>query len=206
MKRRSIWIVLMAVSLLLSGCKSLQKFLATDLEQTSDEDWIIGKLYEDEYVKESPYQPASSGGGTGTVTAGSSAAQTLAAIRTSKDDGRLFDVLMSWMGTPYKYGGTTKKGVDCSAFVGAVFKERYGVTLHRTANDIQQDVKFVDRKNLKQGDILFFTNSNGKVSHVGIYLKDVTFVHASTSSGVILSRFDTGYWSTRLYRCGRVNK
>ena len=190
----------------LSGCKSLKKLLATDLEQTSDEDWIIGKLYEDEYVTESPYQPVSNGSGTTTVTAGSSAAQTLAAIRTSKDDGKLFDALMPWMGAPYKYGGTTKQGVDCSGFVGAIYKTRYGITLHRTANDIQQDVTFVEKKNLKQGDILFFTNSNGKVSHVGIYLKDVTFVHASTSSGVILSRFDTGYWSKKLYRCGRVKK
>lgn len=207
--RRRFWIVLVVVvaaALLLGGCKSMKKLLATDLEQSSDEDWIIGKLYEDEYVKESPYQPVNAGrGGNVTVPAGASAAaKSLASIRTNKDDGRLFDVLMSWMGVPYKYGGTTKQGVDCSGFVGAVYKERYKVTLHRTANDILQDVKIVDRKNLKQGDILFFTNSNGKVSHVGIYLKDVTFVHASTSSGVTLSRFDTGYWSSKLYRCGRV--
>lgn len=198
----------MATVVTLDGCKSMQKLLAKDPEQASDEDWIIGKLYEDEYVKESPYKPVTSGGGDAVpIPAGTSAAaRTLASIRTSKDDGALFDALMPWMGVPYKYGGTTKKGVDCSGFVGAIYKARYGVTLHRTANDIQQDVKFVDKKNLKQGDILFFTNSNGKVSHVGIYLKDVTFVHASTSSGVILSRFDTGYWSKKLYRCGRLKK
>lgn len=202
---RARWVIVLSATLLsLSGCQSLQKLLATDLEVTSDEDWIIGKLYEDEYVKESPYQPASSLGVT--VPASSSSAQTLAAIRTTDDDKALFDVLMPWMGTPYKYGGTNRQGVDCSAFVGAVYKERYKITLHRTANEMQQDVTFIDRKQLQQGDILFFTNSNGKVAHVGLYLKDATFVHASTSSGVVLSRFDTGYWSKRLYRCGRVKK
>lgn len=199
----------MAVATLsLNGCKSIQKLLATDLESASDEDWIIGKLYEDEYVKESPYQPATVNSDVAvTIPAGTSAAaRSLLSIRTTQDDGALFDALVPWMGVPYHYGGTTKKGVDCSAFVGAIYKTCYGVTLHRTANDIQKDVTFVERKNLKQGDILFFTNSNGKVSHVGIYLKDATFVHASTSSGVMLSRFDTGYWSKRLYRCGRVKR
>lgn len=203
--RSRIWLFASLLVLLsLSGCTSLQRLLATDLETTSDEDWIIGKLYEDEYVKESPYQPASSTGAT--LSGVSSASQALAAIRTAGDDKALFEVLTTWMGVPYKYGGTTRSGVDCSAFVGAVYKERYKVTLHRTANDMQQDVTFVGRNQLQQGDILFFTNSNGKVAHVGLYLKDATFVHASTSSGVILSRFDTGYWSKRLYRCGRVKK
>ncbi|KWW31581.1 MAG: lipoprotein Spr [bacterium P3] len=207
-KRIGFWMgvaLLAAVALSLDGCRAVREFLAKDLESPSDEDWIIGKLYEDEYVQESPYQPATPGSGTVTAPAGASAAaQSLAAIRTAADDGALYDALMPWMGVPYKYGGTTKKGVDCSAFVGAVYKTRYGVELHRTANDMQQDVTFIKRNELQAGDILFFTNSNGKVAHVGIYLKDVTFVHASTSSGVILSRFDTGYWSKRLYRCGRV--
>ena len=178
--------------------------MAKDLEQ-SDEDWIIGKLYEDEYVKETPYKPATS---PTPLPSGNynSAAQSLLSIRTASDDGALFEALLPWMGTPYKYGGTTKAGVDCSAFVGAVCRTRYKVNLHRTANDIQQDVTFVDRNNLKQGDLLFFTNSNGKVSHVGIYLKDATFVHSSTSNGVSLSRFDSGYWSKRLYRCGRIKR
>ena len=193
-------------ALSLGGCQSLRQFLAKDLETTNDEDWIIGKLYEDEYVKESPYQPASPSNETPLPEGASAAAKSLAAIRTPQDDGALFDVLMPWMGVPYKYGGSTKKGVDCSAFVGAVYQTRYQIKLHRTANDMQQDVTFINRKELKAGDILFFTNSNGKVAHVGIYLKDATFVHASTSSGVILSRFDTGYWSKRLYRCGRVKE
>ena len=150
MRSRFWLLVLFAVLLSLSGCKSFQKLLSTDLETTSDEDWVIGKLYEDEYVRESPYLPASSAGATA-LAGSSSAAQALADIRTARDDKALFDVLMPWMGVPYQYGGTTRKGVDCSAFVGAVYKERYKVVLHRTANDMLQDVTFVDRNQLKQG-------------------------------------------------------
>lgn len=205
--KKTFWLLMTAVVLCaFSGCTSMKKLLSTDLEEASDEDWIIGKLYEDEYVKESPYRPAgNSGDGTYKAPAGASeAARSLAAIRSRKDDKALYDALMPWMGVPYLYGGTTKKGVDCSAFVGAIYKTRYGIVLHRTANDIQQDVTFIKRSELKEGDILFFTNSNNKVSHVGIYLKDATFVHSSTSSGVTLSRFDSGYWAKRIYRYGRV--
>ncbi len=209
MKKQPLRILFLSLSIasctLISSCEAIKNFLAKDLDQ-SDEDWIIGKLYEDEYVKETPYQPASTSPAPLPTGGYNSASQALLSIRTASDDGALFDALLPWMGTPYKYGGSTKSGVDCSAFVGAIYRSRYKVNLHRTANDIQKDVEFVDKKNLKQGDILFFTNSNGKVSHVGIYLKDVTFVHSSTSNGVSLSRFDTGYWSKRLYRCGRVKR
>ena len=191
-------------TLTFSSCNAVKNFLSKDLEPT-DEDWIIGKLYEDEYVKETPYKPATPTDVQIPTGKYNSAQRSLLALQAPGDDEQLYKVLLGWMGTPYKYGGTTKKGVDCSAFVGAIYKERYGISLNRTANDIQKNVCFVDRKALKPGDILFFTNSNGKVSHVGIYLKDNTFVHSSTSNGVILSRFDSGYWASKLYRCGRVN-
>ena len=79
----------------------------------------------------------------------------------------------------------------------------YGATLHRIASDIQQDVKLIGRNQLKEGDIVFFTNSNGKVSHVGIYLKDDMFVHSSTSNGVIISTLENSYWKQHFYKGGR---
>ena len=205
----SVFVLGLVVALLATSCSGMKRFLASDLEQ-SEEDIIIGQLYADEYVKESPYIPASVKKNTGnaphTPAAKNSAAAALAAIRTAGDDGRLYETLMPWMGTPYKYGGQSRDGVDCSGFVGAVYRSCYGVNLHRTANDMQQDVEFVGRNQLKEGDLLFFTNSNGKVSHVGIYLKDGTFVHSSTSNGVSLSRLDSGYWSQHFYKCGRVRR
>ena len=90
--------------------------------------------------------------------------------------------------------------------MGAVYKEVYGVVLHRTANDMLRDVELITRAQLREGDLLFFTNSKGKVSHVGIYLKDGLFAHSSTSNGVSVSRVDGGYWEKHFYKGGRVKK
>ena len=88
--------------------------------------------------------------------------------------------------------------------MGTVYKKVYGKTLRRTANDMLRDVELIGKSQLREGDLLFFTNSKGKVSHVGIYLKDGLFAHASTSAGVCVSRTDDSYWSKHFYKGGRV--
>ena len=118
----------------------------------------------------------------------------------------LYETVNSWLGVPYKYGGTDRNGIDCSAFVGTVFRQVYGVELHRTANDMLRDVSLISRSELREGDILFFTNSKGKVSHVGIYMKEGLFAHASTSNGVSVSRLDDTYWTKHFYKGGRIKK
>ena len=122
------------------------------------------------------------------------------------DNAALYEAVNSWLGVPYKYGGTDRGGIDCSAFVGMIYKEVYGVTLKRTANDMLNDVRLYGKGQLKEGDILFFTNSKGKVSHVGIYLKEGLFAHASTSNGVSVSRVEDTYWSRHFYKAGRVER
>lgn len=180
----------------LSSCDAIKKFMSTDLQ---DEDYIVGQLYADEYVKETPFRQRghinNSGGSNGS---------RLGIDLNEKDNKALYDAIDSWYGTPYLYGGCSTSGVDCSCFVGNIYKTVYGVTLKRSANDIQQDMsKMVDRKSLKEGDVVFFTNSNGKVSHVGIYLKDDLFAHSSTSNGVIVSSLDNNYWKQHFYKGGR---
>lgn len=186
------------MSALTSSCKSVKNFLNTDLE---DEDYIVGQLYADEYVKEKPVfkKPTTNKPG------GNSATGTRCGMQLNdKDNRKLYDAIDKWYGTPYQYGGCSTNGVDCSCFVGNIFKSVYGVTLKRSANDIQQDVsKFVGRNELREGDIVFFTNSKGKVSHVGIYLRDDLFVHSSTSNGVIISTLENSYWKQHFYKGGR---
>ena len=184
-----------------SSCSFVKRMLNTDLE---DEDFIISQLYQDELVKETPYRPKNTN--TASIGKTKTKSASLAALRTSSSDAALYDAIDPWMGVPYKYGGTTKSGVDCSGFVGAVYKAAYGITLHRVARDMQQDVTFVSRGDLQEGDILFFVNSKGNVSHVGIYLRDETFVHSSTSNGVSLSQLNSTYWSQHFYKAGRVNR
>ena len=179
--------VVLAASLSLTGCSALKNFLSRDLE---DEDFIIGQLYVDEVVKETPV-----------------IAQRVEPRSSSKSNPLgLSYTVNSWLGVPYKYGGTDRNGIDCSAFVGTVFRQVYGVELHRTANDMLRDVSLISRSELREGDILFFTNSKGKVSHVGIYLKEGLFAHASTSNGVSVSRLDDTYWTKHFYKGGRIKK
>ena len=181
---------------LFTSCEAVRNFLSRDLEE---EDYSVGQLYVDEYVAEVPYVP--------TPSAEAKAAGRVNALgieRSPDDNEQLYDAIEAWMGTPYKYGGTTKEGVDCSAFVGHIYQEVYQRRLHRVANDMQQDARLITKSELREGDIVFFTNSKGRVSHVGIYLKDGLFVHSSTSRGVIISRLDDSYWSKHFYKGGRV--
>lgn len=188
----------LAFALSMSSCKAIKQFLNTEL---SDEDYIVGQLYADEYVKETPLKLERAHQGAQGGSAGSSA--TGIALN-DKDNRNLYTAIDSWYGTPYQYGGCTTSGVDCSCFVGKIFKTVYGVNLHRTANDIQKDMdKMLGRNALREGDVVFFTNSNGKVSHVGIYLKDDLFVHSSTSNGVTVSSLENSYWKKHFYKGGR---
>lgn len=187
--------------LLMTGCQSLKQFMARDLE---DEDFIIGQLYVDEVVQETPVinRPVEPKPKVNPDDCNNA----LGLKCNDGDNAALYEAVNSWLGVPYRYGGTDRSGIDCSAFVGSIYKDVYNVTLQRTANDMLRDVTLIGKEQLKEGDIVFFTNSKGKVAHVGIYLKEGLFAHASTSNGVSVSRLDDTYWSRHFYRGGRVGK
>ncbi|MBQ9474132.1 MAG: C40 family peptidase [Bacteroidales bacterium] len=197
MKNKShILFACLAILLCATSCKGLKTFLSKDLE---DEDYIIGALYADEYVEETVAvaPPAKNQKNEG------KAKGNIGIEITPKDNPKLYSAIESWYGTPYKIGGCSTTGVDCSCFVNNIFQSVYGIQLHRTANDMLQDVSLISREKLREGDLVFFTNSNGKVSHVGIYLKDGLFVHSSTSKGVMISPMSNSYWASHFYKGGR---
>ena len=110
-----------------------------------------------------------------------------------------------WYGTRYRMGGTTKKGVDCSALVQAIFLGAYAVSLPRTAREQYQVSRRISRTELKEGDLLFF-NTTGGISHVGIYLQNNKFIHASASKGVTISDLFDPYYVRRFVGAGRVEE
>lgn len=117
----------------------------------------------------------------------------------------LLSLIDDWWKTRYRYGGTTKKGIDCSALTGLLLRSAYDVDVPRTARMQYADCEKVSRENLKEGDLVFF-NTTGGVSHVGLYLANDHFVHASSSSGVTISSLNEAYFSARFLGGGRVKE
>lgn len=124
-----------------------------------------------------------------------------------KDNHKLYIEASKWIGTPYRYGGTSKKGVDCSGLTSSIYKTVYGKRLKRSAEEQRDDDCYrVYKRNLKEGDLVFFHNGKKKrrASHVGIYLKEGKFIHASTSVGVVVSSLKEGYYEKHWLQGGRI--
>ena len=119
----------------------------------------------------------------------------------------LLQKIDEWWGTPYLYGGSSKRGVDCSYFTLDVMNAIYNTNLKRTAAEQYTQSEKIDWSDLKEGDLIFFkTDGSRSISHVGIYMTNNKFVHASTSQGVTISDLSQPYWQKRLYSLGRVPK
>jgi cell wall-associated NlpC family hydrolase len=122
----------------------------------------------------------------------------------SVHNAKLFQLIDEWFGTAYRLGGTDKKGIDCSAFMQVLSMGAFGITLPRTSREQYNFVNSIDPSELKEGDLVFFS-SGGSISHVGFYLQNNKFVHASTSEGVTISDLGDNYWSKRFSGAGRIN-
>lgn len=124
-----------------------------------------------------------------------------------KDNHALYIEVARWMGVPYRYGGKTMRGVDCSGLTTQIYKKVYRKKLKNNADDQRtQDCRKVTRGKLEEGDLVFFHNGRSKhrATHVGIYLKDGKFIHASSSQGVIISRVNDTYYKKCWMQGGRV--
>ena len=117
----------------------------------------------------------------------------------------LFGFIDDWFGTRYRMGGSTKDGIDCSALTSSLLLAVYGFVVPRTARQQYKATQHIKRGNLQEGDLVFF-NTHGGVSHVGLYLDNNYFVHASASQGVTISSLDDNYYSKRFICGGRVEE
>lgn len=112
-------------------------------------------------------------------------------------------VANKYIGTPYKYGGITPKGFDCSGLVNYSYKQ-VGKKLPRTAADMYKKGKTVKKTDLKKGDLVFFSTYKKGASHVGIYIGDNKFIHSSSSKGVKIDKLSNSYWKTKYYGAKRI--
>src|ERR1700712_2989592 len=112
--------------------------------------------------------------------------QIMGVALSTTSNVKLFQFVYDWIGTPYRFGGSSKKGVDCSAFTKELYTNVFNLTIKRNSRDIFSMVSPVGKDDLKEGDLVFFKIHSRSISHVGIYLGDGRFAHASMK-GVAIS-------------------
>ncbi len=117
---------------------------------------------------------------------------------------KLYSFINEWYGVPYKYAGKDKSGIDCSGFSSALYNSVYQKKLSPSARQQAEETKKIDTSGLKEGDLVFFDIGAGKISHVGVYLQNNKFVHASTKRGVIINDLNEPYYKKYFVRSGRV--
>lgn len=116
---------------------------------------------------------------------------------TTSENIKLGLIMQSYLGKPYKGKSKYEEGLDCSHFTSVVYQKYNGTALPRTSAEQYAQGKEVQYRLLRYGDLVFFKTVRNKVSHVGIYIGDHQFIHASSSNGVIVSSLDEKYWSER---------
>ncbi|MFQ3608863.1 MAG: NlpC/P60 family protein [Chloroherpetonaceae bacterium] len=119
---------------------------------------------------------------------------------------RLENEMDKYLGVRYRYGGTGVAGMDCSGFVSRVFYDALNISLPRSSAAQAKVGVSVSKANLAFGDLVFFKIRRNRISHVGIYVGDNNFVHASTKLGVIVSNLDEPYYKRRYVVARRIGK
>jgi cell wall-associated NlpC family hydrolase len=116
---------------------------------------------------------------------------------------KLYSQFQKWKGTPYRSGGLSRSGVDCSGLVQLTYRDLFGMSLPRTVREQVKTGKRVRQRDLRAGDLVFFKTGIFQ-RHVGIYLDSRTFMHASAGSGVTISSLDSRHWSRRFWKARRL--
>ena len=110
-----------------------------------------------------------------------------------------------WQGTRYRIGGNSKSGVDCSGFMHSTFRDLFGIDLPRMTVDQAKEGTKISKSELRTGDLVFFNTGRGpNGKHVGVYVKNGQFLHASTKGGVIYSDMDSPYWTKTFWQARRL--
>jgi murein DD-endopeptidase / murein LD-carboxypeptidase len=178
------------VAVILSGssCRSKKQQVTAVLKTAPDK----------HAVKNRPSQ------GAGTSKQPSNVQQALGVTNKEVGRSRLYTFINEWYGVPYRYGGCQKSGVDCSCFVSILSEKVYGKKIPRSTTEMFSACDQLSISEAREGDLLFFRISGSKVSHVAVYLRKDLFVHASTSSGVMISSLKEAYFKKYFFSAGRM--
>jgi len=118
---------------------------------------------------------------------------------------KLHDFIFDWIGKPYRFGGESKRGIDCSAFARELYSRVMGQYLPRNSRQQFKYVQTISKEELQTGDLVFFKIKTRDISHVGVYLSDNKFIQSS-KSGVNIASLENSYWKRYYYKSGRLTK
>jgi len=119
-------------------------------------------------------------------------------------NGRLYAFIDQWIGTPYRFGGEDKDGVDCSGLAQLLEQQVFGINIPRSTSQQINAIKRKYEEELAEGDLVFFDYDGKKFSHVGVYLLNGYYVHASSTKGVTITKLHDPYTYKYFSRCGSV--
>ena len=124
----------------------------------------------------------------------------------STSNMKLYNEVFGWFGVPYRYGGKSKAGTDCSGFASQIYKIVYNLNIGGSAGDIYRKLKTVVKSNLKEGDLVFFKINHNRISHVGVYLSNNKFIHATSyGKSVTISDLNEPYYKRYYFSAARFN-
>lgn len=175
----SKYIVFLTFSSLLIACKS-KKLTDNSSQSNSTKETTISKNLKTKYAEK----------------LGINAAE----IKNQK----LYSFIDDWYGVPYKYAGKDKKGIDCSGLTSKLYSNVYEKIISANTKALVNEVKTIKKNDLKEGDLVFFKIDSDKVSHVGVYLQNRKFVHASTKKGVMISDLNEPFFQKTYHSAGRI--
>ena len=215
---RNLTFFMVALLLYCTGCKSLQKTTASSQHATAKPKFIDGIDMKPGEKKNPDFIVRGNLNNSRMNTAVSSSSDIEKAdwlqikyailldvpVEEVKDN-RLIEVMDHWWGTHYCMGGNNESCIDCSGFTQIFLRDVFDLKIPRVASEQYKSSAHIEESKLQEGDLVFFKTSGRGISHVGVYLCNNKFVHASVSSGVIISSLNEDYWNKKYVAAGRYS-